>query len=475
MSLRSSGLRLLAGIPRLLSSNLNGNEVSEWICGETSMSNVWAIVAILYGPVILGVVVRLLWDRLGLLLKSKRQVEDIVTNAASETSAVVILVHGTFARDAQWTKSDSKLRRELRDLFGEHAAYYRHQWSGHNTFRARNEAAAALATELKRLGDSFPRARLFIIAHSHGGNVALKALTSEIIQSVGGVVCLATPVLTARKRQYPGTTGMMFNWMGVVPSLLVTIPLEEVIGKDYAAFLFFALCGVVCAAIKLARSRISKLDFTEHYDCIQSDKVLFMRAPGDEASLAIGTAHVLSLLVEKVAVAPVQAAERMFMLLEDFRIRLLSHKVRTFSALAALFALFVLGEATEEGADVFISRVIVLPIIVAFGALLLWGPFLVYLVICFYASLLFLPMVLVTGLAALAVGPELAMGAVMTYMTAEVCPPGRWTVIQIPADQSESYGLPRGEPTLQHSIIYESEHALRLMRGWLSERMSNPL
>jgi hypothetical protein len=118
MSLRSSGLRLLAGIPRLLSSNLNGNEVSEWICGETSMSNVWAIVAILYGPVILGVVVRLLWDRLGLLLKSKRQVEDIVTNAASETSAVVILVHGTFARDAQWTKSDSKLRRELRDLFG---------------------------------------------------------------------------------------------------------------------------------------------------------------------------------------------------------------------------------------------------------------------------------------------------------------------------------------------------------------------
>jgi hypothetical protein len=415
-------------------------------------------IAALYGPVILVFIGRVIWNRLS-FSKSRGSVENIFTNAEFETLAVVTLVHGTFAADAQWTKSDSKLRRELRDLFGEHAAYYRHQWSGHNSFRARHVAATALSAALKRYTCSFPRALLFIIAHSHGGNVALKALTPEIMPSVGGVVCLATPVLTARKRHYPWTADMAFNWMGAVPSLLVTLSFSE--GGYFGFFIYLTLWGVSWAVIKAIRSKISKLDFTERYDHIQSDKVLFMRAPGDEASLGIGAADLLSLIIEKVAIAPLRAAESINSFFPYLRERLLSHKVLTFCTLAALGVSFFIG------GDIY-KTIVGLILFVLVTTLLRAGSFLILYVMWGWSSLLLLPMLLLTGFAALVVGPELAMGAAMMHMTAEVCPPGRWTVIQIPADGGGSDGV----SILQHSVIYESDDALRLMRGWLTERIS---
>jgi hypothetical protein len=437
-----------------------------WTPGEAVLTSDewWQLiatgVAFLYGPVILVVIGRIIWNRLR-LSKSKGSVENVFTNAEAETLAVVTLVHGTFAADAQWTKSDSKLRRELHDLFGEHAAYYRHQWSGHNSFRARREAATALSAALKRYTGSFPRARLFIIAHSHGGNVALKALTPEIMPSVGGLVCLATPVLTARKRNYPRMADMAFNSMGALPSLLVTLSFLDLIGSNFALLIWAILFGVSWVVIKAIRSKISKLDFSERYDDIQSDKVLFMRAPGDEASLGIGAADLLSLIVEKVAIAPLRAAESINSFFPYLRERLLSHKVLTFCTLAALGVSFFLG------GDIY-QTIVGIILVVLVTTLLRAGSFLIMSLMWGWSSLLLLPMLLLTGLTALAVGPELAMGAAMTYMTAEVCPPGRWTVIQIPADRDRS----DGESILQHSVIYESDDALRLMRGWLTEQTS---
>jgi hypothetical protein len=189
------------------------------------ITTAWPLIALLYAPVIAVIAFRLIRNRLS-RLGSRKQIENIFVEPESEPSTIVTLVHGTFAPDAECTGSGSRLRRELNDLFGDNAAYYRHQWSGHNSFRSRREGAAALSITLKRFADTYPRARLFIIAHSHGGNVALRALTPEIMQSIDGVVCLATPVLTARKRKYDVMTSMMLNWLGVLPSLLVSLLFE---------------------------------------------------------------------------------------------------------------------------------------------------------------------------------------------------------------------------------------------------------
>jgi hypothetical protein len=163
----------------------------------------------------------------------------------------------------------------------------------------------------------------------------------------------------------------------------------------------------------------------------------------------------LNLVAEKGATAPLQAAG-MILWLENFRNLLLAHKALTFSVLTALVLSLFLGGPTETGTNLYIFGEIDSIIILSLGAVLLRASSsLILFLIWLYASLLLLPMILLTGLAALAVGPELAMGAAMTYMTAEVCPPGRWTVIQIPADQDRSVSLLR-ESQFYSTVLFMS-------------------
>jgi hypothetical protein len=50
------------------------------------------------------------------------------------------------------------------------------KWSGDNTHEAREEAAEKLCSLLLDMRQSDPEARIHLIAHSHGGNVVLKAI-----------------------------------------------------------------------------------------------------------------------------------------------------------------------------------------------------------------------------------------------------------------------------------------------------------
>jgi hypothetical protein len=121
----------------------------------------------------------------------------------------VILLHGT---RPPWTRRS--LRKCLRKVpydyaewagLRQHLATAFHEdgieiqpafWDGKNSHRSRRRAAGDLrAVLLTRL---HPRSTevLFVLAHSHGGNVALRA-AAGLQGSLGGIVCFATPVLTA--------------------------------------------------------------------------------------------------------------------------------------------------------------------------------------------------------------------------------------------------------------------------------------
>jgi hypothetical protein len=291
---------------------------------------------------------------------------------------------------------------------------------------------------------------------------------------------MATPVLTARKRHYRDVTDIMLNWLGVLPLLVITqYLLEPVVGKVYAPYLFFALCGLSWVGIMKIRSLVAKIDFTQHYSHIPSEKVLFVRAPGDEASLSIGAAHVLSLLTEKAATVPLDTIESMIAGFKNLRKALLSNKMLTFTALAVMIGSFYIG-GDEPGTGILIYRAIDGSIFLVVIAILIPGittllTFLIYLFLWFGSSVLLFPMILLASFAALALGPELAIASVTTYMTAEVCPPGQWTVLEIPSEQNELGGALQIKSVLQHSLIYESENALHLIRGWLAERISDPV
>ena len=58
-----------------------------------------------------------------------------------------------------------------------------------------------LLRHLAVVTNSYPLAQHFIVAHSHGGNIALYALNHpELARKIRGVICLSTPFLNVRER-----------------------------------------------------------------------------------------------------------------------------------------------------------------------------------------------------------------------------------------------------------------------------------
>jgi pimeloyl-ACP methyl ester carboxylesterase len=119
-------------------------------------------------------------------------------------TTVVTLVHGTFAKGAAWTKPGSSLRRRLEQGRGTVEVVV-FEWSGQNSHSERVKASSWLARSLNENVQKYPDAKHYIIAHSHGGNVALRALSDLGFrpQVISGLICLGTPYLSAIARKRP--------------------------------------------------------------------------------------------------------------------------------------------------------------------------------------------------------------------------------------------------------------------------------
>jgi hypothetical protein len=148
---------------------------------------------------------------------SSRYTVEIKEKAMATTKPVLLftLVHGTFAKGAPWVTDDSDpklFRRRLRDALEPqfdvrfdhtfdwgHNSYLR-PWD--NTLSARRKGATRLIKHLKNApgGDG---ARRCLVAHSHGGNIALQALKDDDARKkVDGLICLATPFLFSKRAPF---------------------------------------------------------------------------------------------------------------------------------------------------------------------------------------------------------------------------------------------------------------------------------
>lgn len=107
----------------------------------------------------------------------------------------------------------------------------RFEWSGRNTHRARVRAAMALASRIEQIGDEI----VVIVAHSHGGNVALAAARlAPLTDRARALVALGTPFLTSGKQ------------VERLPSLVVTLGAGGIVSS------ILAVIGVVPPAFPLA-------------------------------------------------------------------------------------------------------------------------------------------------------------------------------------------------------------------------------
>lgn len=119
----------------------------------------------------------------------------------------VIVIHGTFARRAEWPEPEGSLGTWLRSVLGEETEVRAFRWSGGNSLGARMRAALALRKEIGKAEPTDRQVVTVLLGHSHGGNVALVALNDpDVARRVSGVACLGTPFAIPEPRDPRGAT-----------------------------------------------------------------------------------------------------------------------------------------------------------------------------------------------------------------------------------------------------------------------------
>ncbi|MES2920590.1 MAG: hypothetical protein V4819_03540 [Verrucomicrobiota bacterium] len=173
---------------------------------------------------------------------------------------VITLIHGTFAPGAGWAnKEDSALRKALLAAFPDQVECRSFNWSGKNTHEARLMAAVEFADfqEAASLADAgIPN---FVISHSHGGNVALYALTADG-PAPAGIITMGTPFITCEPRNLRASASFFrFAWflyslfVVLFVGMLLVLPLEELLKKyiseDWHAVLDWLSVGYFCCSV----------------------------------------------------------------------------------------------------------------------------------------------------------------------------------------------------------------------------------
>ena len=107
-----------------------------------------------------------------------------------------LIIHGTFAQHAVWHKPSGEFFKTLQRHAGPNTQIYNFRWSGINSDEARLQAGITCKNYVRTIIN--PHDKLHIVAHSHGGNVALVAvnqLTKEKSPlSIETLITLGTPV-----------------------------------------------------------------------------------------------------------------------------------------------------------------------------------------------------------------------------------------------------------------------------------------
>jgi pimeloyl-ACP methyl ester carboxylesterase len=115
---------------------------------------------------------------------------------------VFVIIHGTASRGAWWTRPESKIRRRLARHFDKRGHSVSFEWSGANSNVARLAAGRALARRILELDEEF-NAPIYLVAHSHGGNIALYAMRDPSVEEkVAGVICMGTLFIKCTQRGF---------------------------------------------------------------------------------------------------------------------------------------------------------------------------------------------------------------------------------------------------------------------------------
>jgi hypothetical protein len=113
----------------------------------------------------------------------------------------VTLVHGTFAKDAPWTLPSSSLRQALEAQLDGKIEFLTFAWDAKNDNDSRARATEELVKQVSGQIRGYPTAVHAVIAHSHGGNIVLRAAADpRVANGLNRLICMSTPYFVPAKR-----------------------------------------------------------------------------------------------------------------------------------------------------------------------------------------------------------------------------------------------------------------------------------
>ena len=399
----------------------------------------------------------------------------------------VILIHGTFARGASWTMPDSPLQAVLIEATAGRAGVHRFDWSGKNSFAARLRATEELVAFMNHIAESDLDARFHLLAHSHGGNVALHASRSDAVTArINSISCLGTPVLVGR--EVAPTKGLeaayvgLFLMSGVLSYAAFDLSLWRNLSLWWlvplvALGLLFGTMLLINIATLVSPLHVGSLQhgmhnvFTRQVQMvllqtaspkIESDRVMFFRHPGDEASAASGPIQILNWILGRASMlleAYHLQAEKWFMQFAE-----VSWRFYMYCFYYLVFIAF-LGIASRW----LLLAGVLLP--VACIGVVLVLPILLHSIRLFANVLL-----------ALFFGSEMVFAGYRVQVTAEATPSGSWQVTLLnraPSRIRRVGVLPRTSLSdvaypYAHGRVYSDPNALSEIGKWLRACLTRP-
>jgi pimeloyl-ACP methyl ester carboxylesterase len=402
----------------------------------------------------------------------------------------VVFVHGTWASGSTWPLLEAEIRR----AFGtEQVALQYLNWSGRNTVSARLSAAKQLARLLETDSKYQPTTRRFIVAHSHGGTVALLGTRDAALRmTIAGVICLSTPFVLVRPRRF-SEVGSSIATLGFVLSLaLVTIGAALITRSFIPLLLGPALGWTAKVALKRGASHVRSFIDRVSLPNATGLPLLIVRAPDDEASLSLGL---------------MQGANRLLWL--AWRLIGLHWVTLIWNAVLRVADRVRARTILERGAKLWIiilfSSVVVKILLGRDLALqapsylffVLFAPVFVMILTILVAALLIIPVGLINALALLPFGPEFSLFSPLIEASAESTPPGACTVVQLSWESEPaivetparySFGgrgwielafvgtldlwdrITMSAIRLQHSKTYSDPRAIATVVKWMQDR-----
>lgn len=387
----------------------------------------------------------------------------------------VLLIHGTFSRNASWTAPGSAFIAKVAARLAP-CTIERLLWSGDNSSRERVKAAH----RAKRWIAEQTAARIYIIGHSHGGYIAALAASMAadprvrvITMSTPFFNIVAQPIHTAARKIDGLDDSCRFLLVLGLMLLMFVFPITlSAIGVHRSSAVFFVLptlslaYPVVCIVF-WRRIRPALHTLFRHLNAcatqlsevsrisLSAEQLTVCRAAGDEASGVLAVSQVacwILLTIQKIAATMNRYIRR----LEFFISNSIMQKVPGLIAIAALICM-----AISFRDDPQVKLVLIPPVAVGFFCLFRLFSIIVEV-------LLAIPVWVLSFVVNLPFGVELAVRSWIISISVEATPVGRWNSLLVNNINS----------SLAHSALYEQEEIFdeiaRMHAAWRACALPEP-